>query len=111
MYESNDSRRRYRTPQCYGTPSQRFIKHYSDALLGVNLDMGIAAHLIPSADRKGKFSGYYKCSLCDAEFRPNPKDRGELPRTFVAHVQFSHTAKTTQGNDPRPTRQMYRKRI
>jgi len=34
MYESNDSRRRYRTPQCYGTPSQRFIKHYSDALLG-----------------------------------------------------------------------------
>jgi len=33
MYESNDSRRRYRTPQCYGTPSQRFIKHYSDALL------------------------------------------------------------------------------
>jgi hypothetical protein len=29
-------------------------------------------------DRKGRFSGYYKCSLCAAEFRRNPKDPVEM---------------------------------
>jgi hypothetical protein len=53
--------------------------------------MGTIAHLTAATDRNGKFSGYYKCSLCSAEFRPNPKDRGELSRTFEAHVKHSHS--------------------
>jgi hypothetical protein len=73
--------------------------------------MGTAAHVTAVIDRKGKFSGYYKCSLCDAEFRPNPKDRGELSRTFAAHVQFSHSTEETASKDVSPTRRMYRKRI
>jgi hypothetical protein len=70
-----------------------------------------AAHLIAAIDRKGKFSGYYKCSVCQAEFRPNPEFRGELSKTFDAHVQFSHSAKETTGKDVSPIRRMYRNRI
>jgi len=52
--------------------------------------MGALAHLIPVPDRSGRFSGYYRCSLCAAEFRPNPEDRGELAKAFAAHVKLSH---------------------
>ncbi len=40
--------------------------------------MGDVAHLIAATDREGRFSGYYRCSLCDATFRPNPVDRCEM---------------------------------
>jgi uncharacterized C2H2 Zn-finger protein len=53
--------------------------------------MGETAHLIAAKDRNGRFSGYYKCSRCAAEFRPNPKYIGELSKSFAAHVQFSHS--------------------
>ncbi len=55
--------------------------------------MEAVAQLTAAKDRNGKFSGYYKCSLCNAEFRSNPKDLGELSKTFAAHVQFCHSPK------------------
>jgi len=61
--------------------------------------MGIGAQLILAKDRKGKFSGYYRCSLCNAEFRPNPVDCGELAKTFAAHVRLSHPAQETIHKD------------
>jgi len=76
--------------------------------------MEAVAHLTAAKDRNGKFLGYYKCSLCDAEFRPNPSNLGELSKTFAAHVQFSHSAKQTQDKElgaGTTRRQMYRKRI
>lgn len=69
--------------------------------------MGTVAHLITATDRKGKFSGYYKCSICDAEFRPNPQVRGELSKTFAAHRRFSHPAEETTHKDAvQPTEQI-----
>jgi hypothetical protein len=53
--------------------------------------MGVVAHLTAAKDRKGRFSGYYRCSLCNAEFRPNPECIGELSKSFAAHVQFTHS--------------------
>lgn len=73
--------------------------------------MEVVAHLAAAKDRSGKFSGYYKCSLCEAEFRPNPKCLGELSKTFAAHVQFSHPQKETSDKDASQTRRMYRKRV
>jgi hypothetical protein len=61
--------------------------------------MGEDAHLNPSKDRKGKFSGYYKCSLCPAEFRPNPRDRREMMIAFAAHVGLAHPAAKTNCED------------
>ena len=58
----------------------------------VDFAHGEAAHLTAAIDRNGRFSGYYKCSLCDSEFRPNPKNPGEIGATFAAHVRFSHRA-------------------
>jgi hypothetical protein len=72
--------------------------------------MGAVPHLTAAIDRNGQFSGYYKCSLCDAEFRPNPKGLGELSKTFAAYVQFSHSAKETPSKELSPLRRMYRKR-
>ena len=51
--------------------------------------------LIPATDRNGKFSGYYKCSVCVAEFRPNPDDIKEMTFFFAAHVRLSHPAQET----------------
>jgi hypothetical protein len=76
---------------------------------GVDLGMEAVAHLTAAKDRHGKFSGYYKCSLCGAEFRPNSKCLAEMWETFAAHVQFSHPQKETK--DDSLTRRMYRKRV
>lgn len=54
--------------------------------------MGEDARLTAAKDRSGRFSGYYKCSLCEAAFRLNPKNLGELGITFAAHVKLSHPA-------------------
>ena len=70
--------------------------------------MGIAAHLIPAKDRKGKFSGYYKCSLCPAEFRSNPECPGELSKTFDSHAKYSHSDSNTE--DLSPSHRMYRRK-
>jgi hypothetical protein len=48
------------------------------------------AHLTAAKDREGRFSGYYKCSLCGAEFRPNPENRGEMMIIFTRHIERSH---------------------
>jgi hypothetical protein len=42
-------------------------------------------HLAP-VKIKGKFTGDYKCSLCDTRFRPHPKDQGVMATEFAAHV-------------------------
>ncbi len=47
-------------------------------------------HLTASTDRNGRFSGYYRCSLCVAEFRPNPEHLGEMASFFAARVRLSH---------------------
>jgi hypothetical protein len=53
--------------------------------------MGEDARLAAAKDRAGRFSGYYKCSLCNAEFRP------ELAITFALHVKSVHPdAKTSR---------------
>ena len=57
--------------------------------------MNEGAHLTAAKDREGRFSGYYKCSLCKAEFRPNPKDLREISSFFAAHVRYSHPASET----------------
>lgn len=49
-------------------------------------------HLTVAKDRNGRFSGYYRCSLCVAEFRPNPKQLEEITSHFAAHVRLSHSA-------------------
>jgi len=59
--------------------------------------MGEDARLAAAKDRAGRFSGYYKCSLCNAEFRPNPEDLKELAITFALHVKSVHPdAKTSR---------------
>jgi hypothetical protein len=51
--------------------------------------------LTAAKDRNGRFSGYNKCSLCDAEFRPNPENVREIAMFFAAHIRCSHpTLKT-----------------
>jgi len=57
--------------------------------------MGTVAHLTAATDRIGRFSGYYKCSLCVAEFRPNPKELGEMAFFFAAHIRLTHPAQET----------------
>jgi len=58
--------------------------------------MGGDAHLDAAKDRNGRFSGYYKCSLCPAEFRPNPRHIGEMMIAFTANVRIARsTTKTT----------------
>ena len=76
----------------------------------VDLHMGPVAHLTAAKDRNGRFSGYYKCSHCNAEFRPNPKCPGELTKTFVAHVRVSHPPLETQRKDGSPALRAYRRR-
>jgi hypothetical protein len=48
------------------------------------------AHLIAAKDRNGRFSGYYKCSLCVPEFRGDPKQLKEMAFFFAAHIRLSH---------------------
>ena len=61
--------------------------------------MGEDVHLTAAKDRTGRFSGCYKCSLCEAEFRPNPKNIREIAIFFAAHIRCSHpTLKTPQGS-------------
>ena len=43
-------------------------------------------------DRKGKFLGSYKCSLCDKEFLPIPFRPGEMAVEFGLHVELSHSS-------------------
>ena len=56
-------------------------------------------HLNAAKDRNGRFSGYYKCSDCLAEFRPNPNKPGEMAFFFAAHVRLSHPTPVTNGED------------
>ena len=67
--------------------------------LGVDLAMGTIPRLTAAIDRNGKFSGYYRCSLCVAEFRPNPKCLKEIATFFAAHVRLSHPAQETTRQD------------
>ena len=55
--------------------------------------------LTAATDRNGKFSGYYRCSLCAAEFRPNPECLKEMASFFTAHVRLSHPAYDTTSKD------------
>lgn len=61
--------------------------------------MAALVHLIAVPDRNGRFSGYYRCSLCMAEFRPNPKDRGELAKVFADHVRHAHPEQISARQD------------
>jgi hypothetical protein len=48
------------------------------------------AYLVALKDPKGAASGYYGCSLCNAEFtsdRPNPE---EMAINFAIHVRHVH---------------------
>jgi hypothetical protein len=68
--------------------------------VGVDLRMGEDAHLVAATDRKGGFSGYYKCSLCDATFRPNPDNRQEMVVIFARHVELSHPSQKASSEKP-----------
>jgi hypothetical protein len=46
-------------------------------------------HLAP-VKIKGKFTGDYKCSLCDTNFRPHPTNQGVMATEFAAHVGTAH---------------------
>jgi hypothetical protein len=54
-------------------------------------------HLIAAKDRCGRFSDYFKCSLCNAEFRRNLTNPREIALLFAAHIRLSHA-------DPKATR-------
>jgi hypothetical protein len=56
-------------------------------------------HLTTATDRNGRFSGYYKCSHCVAEFRPNPDAVKEMAFFFAAHVRLSHPAQRDAPED------------
>jgi hypothetical protein len=58
--------------------------------------MGEDARLIAASDRKGGFSGYYRCSLCDATFRPNPDHRREMMVFFARHVEQWHPSQKSE---------------
>jgi hypothetical protein len=74
--------------------------------------MGAVAHLSAAKDRNGRFSGYFKCSLCVAEFRPNPECLREMASFFAAHVRLSHPVqKTTPGDVTQATRQIVKEEI
>jgi hypothetical protein len=49
------------------------------------------AYPVSVKDRKGKFLGSYRCSLCEKEFFPVPYRPGEMAVTFGIHVEQSHT--------------------
>ncbi len=55
--------------------------------------------LTAATDRNGRFSGYYKCSLCVAEFRPNPNQLGEMAFFFAGHIRLSHPVPKTDHMD------------
>jgi hypothetical protein len=59
------------------------------------------AHLTAATDRMGRFSGYYKCSVCKAEFRPNPKFPQEILISFAAHVRYLHPGSETTRQGPK----------
>jgi hypothetical protein len=61
------------------------------------------AHLTAAKDRFGRFSGSYRCSLCNAEFRPNPKNLQEISNFFAAHVMYAHPASGQDLNQGRLT--------
>jgi hypothetical protein len=65
----------------------------------VSLCMEPVPHLNAAKDRSGRFSGYYKCSECLAEFRPNPSKLREMAFFFAAHLRLSHPAPVTNGKD------------
>ena len=50
-------------------------------------------HLTVVIDRNRKLTGYYRCWLCEAEFRPNPDNLGEMMTTFAQHVGSAHKPK------------------
>jgi hypothetical protein len=54
-------------------------------------------YLVSVMSRKGKFLGSYRCSHCDAEFRPNKP--GEVAATFAIHVQQAHPPDRTTRED------------
>ncbi|HEY5214387.1 MAG TPA: hypothetical protein VIJ38_15335 [Acidobacteriaceae bacterium] len=41
-------------------------------------------------DHKGKWTGNYKCSLCDTEFRKHPNNPATMTDEFNAHVRSVH---------------------
>jgi hypothetical protein len=66
--------------------------------------MGGNPHLTAAKNRRGGFSGYYKCSLCEAEFRPNPESRMEMTSFYAAHVRDTHLADESTHDDPNQAR-------
>ena len=61
-------------------------------------------YLTAAKDRNGRFSGYFKCSLCVAEFRPNPEHVKEMAFFFAAHVRLSHCGDQTTDKGPNANR-------
>ena len=48
------------------------------------------AYLVAVKDDEGTPTGYYRCSLCNAEIRSNPQNPGDMAIVFAVHVGHAH---------------------
>jgi hypothetical protein len=63
------------------------------------MEVDPSPHLTAVIDRNRRFSGYYRCSHCEAEFRPNPENLSEMISLFAAHIRLSHPVDKTTSED------------
>ena len=47
-------------------------------------------------DATGKFTGFYKCSACDAEFKPHPLKPEAMSQEFTSHIMRHHPGSTRE---------------
>lgn len=61
--------------------------------------MANEAQLVSVKDRKGKFTGNYRCVLCDMEFRPDPAKPASMHQEFQTHLQQAHPSRKKTRED------------
>ena len=56
--------------------------------------------LLSAKDVNGKFTGFYKCSACDTEFKPHPLKPYAMSQEFTSHVMRYHPGSTPEVQPP-----------
>jgi hypothetical protein len=57
------------------------------------------AYLVVLRDPTGASTGYYRCSLCNAEFHSDPEKPDEMASNFAVHVGYAHRGRRKVGED------------
>jgi hypothetical protein len=47
-------------------------------------------------DANGRFTGFYSCSACDAEFKPHPLKLEAMSQEFTSHAMRQHPGFTRE---------------